>query len=591
MTEKNVLIPEDAQSHADSAEVTNQTPLSAPKEQRKTRREVLAGGLAALVFGKNVYGDPGTNSAKKPTSLGGASSGHSGTAARPGIQPGPAACIVQVGSKSAIHRLIDKATFGWTSATETDVTTMGYNAWLNQQLDPYSWASYLNFESNLATQTDPTHGYGPYPTLAESAGGLNLCAGNDAAAMFAVRYELVRARVIRAIYSPAQLLERMVEFWTDHFNVYHQMPNANNRYKTLEDTHHIRPNALGKFSNLLKASALSPAMLLYLNGVENTAGSPNENHAREIMELHTLGVDNGYDQGTIVELAKMMTGWEVVVPNSFHGGGANCGAIPPFNNSRHDDNAKTLVFPANGNPQTYNIPAGLGMTEIDVVVDILTDPGKMGLFTAGFIADKMCRWLSSYSPPQALKTAVVDAYVANWADPNANEIAEMVKVILSQTWINCAKDKIKRPLHLLASTARACGATISDPGTELQSSRLVGGYLSVADHIPYNKQSPDGYPDGKEEWADLRTRWEAGARWSFNTFSNASISTFVSSLPTASVAAALDALDNALFGGFMSQADRTTITNYFNGVTLPLSLTARREMTSLVLASPSFQCY
>ncbi|MCA9257448.1 MAG: DUF1800 family protein, partial [Phycisphaerales bacterium] len=380
--------------------------------------------------------------------------------------------------------------------------------------------------------------------------------------------------------------------WTDHFNVYHQMPNANNRYKTLEDTHHIRPNALGKFKDLLKASALSPAMLLYLNGVENTAGSPNENYAREIMELHTLGVDNGYDQQTIVELARMLTGWEVEVPNSFHGGGANCGAIKPFDILRHDTGVKNLVFPANGNPQTYVInDPNLGENEIDVVVDILTDPAKMGIFTAEFIAGKMCRWLSSYTPPQALKQAVVDAYVANWADPNTNEIAEMVKVILSQTWIHCGDEKVKRPLHLLASTARACNATISDPGTELQSGRLVGGYLSVADHIPFNKQSPDGYPDGKEEWADLRTRWEHGARWAFNTFGAASISAFVSGLPTASVAAALDALDNALTGGFMTQADRTTITNYFSGVSLPLSLTARREMTSLALASPSYQCY
>lgn len=584
MTQNNVMNPESERTPTLQPD-SSSTPPDV-EESRRTRREVLAGGLAALVFGAKAYGKPGgqgTALTAGPAKV------------RPRPQPGQITCPTVIGGKSKIHKLIDKATWGWTPTTETEVTTMGYNAWLNQQLDPYNWADYINFENDLATMTNPTHGYGPYPTIAEPPGGALLCAGNDAAAMFAVRRELVRARIIRAIYSPAQLLERMVEFWTDHFNVHHQTPNANNRYKTLEDTHHIRPHALGKFANLLKASALSPAMLLYLNGVENTVGTPNENYAREVMELHCLGVDNGYDQNTIIELARMLTGWEVTVPNSFHGGGANCGVVPPFDNSRHDDAAKTLIFPATHTPdgieRVYNIPAGLGEFEIDEVVDILTNPAKMGVFTARFIATKMGVWLSSYTPRPELVDAAVDAYVANWANPAVNEIAEMIKEFIGMDVIDCSDTKEKQPAHVLASTARACMATISDPGQDGQANRLVGGYLQVADHIPFNKESPDGYPEGSGEWADLRTRWEAGARWAFNNFSNASINTFVSGLPTATVQAALDALDNALFGGFMSAADRTTITNYFSSEPLPLSIDARRTMTSLVLGSPSFQCY
>lgn len=588
MTEKNVMIPEEASTPAASAG-QNDPPASEAREaaSRKTRREVLAGGLAALVFGRKAYGNPG-NPLEQAALGRTAPSGKTTVAARPGIVPGPIACPSIIGGKSKAHKLVDKATFGWNAATEAAVTTMGYNAWLDQQLDPYSWADYLNFESDLATVQHPTHLYGPYPTIDELPGSTLICTG-DTNQAWDVRRELVRARVIRAVYSPAQLLERMVEFWTDHFNTHHQSPFQLNRHKTFEDTHQIRPNALGKFSTLLKASALSPAMLLYLNGFENTVGTPNENYAREVMELHTLGVDNGYDHTTIEVVARMLTGWQV------NTGPSTCGIIPPFVNSRHDNLAKTLVFPAthtkDGVERTYNIAANLNDMEIDVLIDILTDPGKMGTFTAEFVGTKMCKWLSGYNPPQGLINAVVDAYVANWADPNTNEIAEMVRVILSQQWIDCSKNKIKRPLHLLASTARACDATISDPGDENSTSRLVGGYLRVADHIPFNKESPDGYPDGKEEWADLRTRWESGARWAFNNFTSASINTFVSGLPTTTVQAALDALDNALFGGFMSASDRTTITNYFSGVTPPLTTTQLREMTSLVLASPSFQCY
>ncbi len=585
MTQNNVMNPESERTPTLQPE-SSSTPTEVDGS-RRTRREVLAGGLAALVFGAKAYGKPG--GPQKSSLAAGPQS------PRPRPQPGQIACPTVIGGKSKIHKLIDKATWGWTPTTESDATAMGYNAWLNQQLDPYNWADYINFENDLATITNPTHGYGPYPTIVEQPGGALLCAGNDAAAMFAVRRELVRARIIRAIYSPAQLLERMVEFWTDHFNVHHQTPNANNRYKTLEDTHHIRPHALGKFANLLKASALSPAMLIYLNGVENTVGTPNENYAREVMELHCLGVDNGYDQNTIIELARMLTGWEVIVPNSFHGGGTNCGVVPPFNNARNDDAAKTLIFPATHTPdgieRVYNIPAGLGEFEIDEVVDILTNPAKMGIFTARFIATKMGVWLSSYTPRPELVDAAVDAYVANWANPAVNEIAEMIKEFIGMDVIDCSDTKEKQPAHVLASTARACMATISDPGQDGQTTRLVGGYLQVADHIPFNKESPDGYPEGSGEWADLRTRWEAGARWAFNNFSNASINTFVSGLPTATVQAALDALDNALFGGFMSAADRTTITNYFSSEPLPLSIDARRTMTSLVLGSPSFQCY
>src|SRR5262249_11023148 len=122
--------------------------------------------------------------------------------------------------------------------------------------------------------------------------------------------DLRRATILRGLYSERQLLEVMVEFWSDHFNVY--APKAECCWlKTVDDRECIRPHALGRFRHPVRASATSPAMLVYLDGQLNARGNPNENYARELMELHTLGVDGGYTQDDVREVARALTGWRV----------------------------------------------------------------------------------------------------------------------------------------------------------------------------------------------------------------------------------------------------------------------------------------
>ena len=122
--------------------------------------------------------------------------------------------------------------------------------------------------------------------------------------------ELMRATALRSTYSRYQLYEMMVDFWTNHFNIYIRK-NLTGMLKTADDRDVVRKYALGKFYDILSASAHSPAMMIYLDNFESTKNKPNENYARELLELHTLGVDGGYTQQDVQELARVLTGWGV----------------------------------------------------------------------------------------------------------------------------------------------------------------------------------------------------------------------------------------------------------------------------------------
>lgn len=534
-------------------------------EEKTTRRSMLRGSaLAAVLWGADAYGQlmesPTMEMQPELPTLG-----------------KKLLCSQLVGGPSQEHRLIDKATFGFTESELARVQSMGYDNWLAEQLDPNNVPGWNQFETDLVAIQHPTHGYGPYPSLDDLPGG-QLCFDHPAV----VQRDLVRARVIRACYSPAQLFERAVEFFTDHLNVDQLAVPINRRLKTLEDSHAIRPNALGNFKDILLASAKSPAMLLYLNGQENTADGVNENYARELCELHTLGVDNCYDQGTIETLAPVLTGWQTV-----DSGGDSCGVVT-FNASDHDNAARTVTFPnCPGGPVDFNV-GGRGPLDIEDVIDILTNPVKLGLETAKFVGRKLAIHFSGYNPPQALVDAVVDAYAANFGN---NDIAAMINVILSRQWIDCSTTKVKRPLHLLASTIRALEGSVSDPGRDGQVNRMVGGFLEPAGHLPYRWPAPDGYADTAEYWSALLPRWNFGAKLANREYGGVNIDDIIDELTEQNTTAqeTIDALDACMFDGFMDPNDKTTILSHFGGGSFGVA--ERRLMIGLTIGCPSFQCY
>jgi uncharacterized protein (DUF1800 family) len=324
--------------------------------------------------------------------------------------------------------------------------------------------------------------------------------------------ELQASRILRAVYSERQLQEVMVDFWTNHFNVFANK-GADRWLLTSYDRDTIRPFAMSKFSELLEATAKSPAMLFYLDNFQSVSPDANagrlrpqqqrrginENYARELMELHTLGVDGGYTQKDVQEVARCFTGWTIFQPR---GGAAAANAVMPrdgerrarmgdamqrtagtffFNMRAHDDGEKTVLG--------HKIPAGGGIKDGLIVLDILAHHPS----TAKFIATKLVRHFVADNPPPALVDRVAETFRKTDGD-----IREMLKTIFFSKEFNSTEAyrvKIKRPFELVVSAIRTLGAdTNGGPGTHQWIARM-GEPL-------YGFQTPNGYSDSSESWVN-----------------------------------------------------------------------------------------
>jgi len=294
--------------------------------------------------------------------------------------------------------------------------------------------------------------------------------------------ELARGTTLRAIYSKRQLFEVMVGFWTDHFNIASSKGDCP-WLITADNRDVIRRHALGRFRDLLGASALSPAMLWYLDGRVNrkahNGDKPNENYARELMELHTMGVNSGYTQQDVMEVARCLTGWTVRT-HSFIGKGR-----VDFNPKLHDDGAKTVLG--------HHIPEGQGAKDMDSVLDIVAFHPA----TARHIATKLCQRFVSYNPaPQCVNT------VATAFTDSEGSIKETLSALFNvDTFWNSRDTKFKRPFRFAVSALRATGAD-TDGGKGVQE------YLARMGQSLFQYPTPDGYPDRAEPWlGTLLWRW------------------------------------------------------------------------------------
>jgi hypothetical protein len=291
---------------------------------------------------------------------------------------------------------------------------------------------------------------------------------------------LATAELTRDILSRRQLEAVLTDFWANHFNVF-----ASKGFVRLFAGDYleraIRPHALGKFSELLLATARHPAMLLYLDNAESKKqvrrgkrrGGLNENYARELLELHTLGVDGGYTQADVTDVARIFTGWSVVRVNE---GGFDF----VFRGQAHDRQRKTVLG--------ESFPAGEDEAE---GVRLLEHLARLPA-TAKHLARRLCvRFVADDPPPSC-----IDAAAAAYAKTDG-DIAQVVRAITSDAsfWAESARGaKLKTPLELLASAARALGAQ-PDGSLALSSTmRRLGEPL-------LQEQVPTGYPDSEPEWA------------------------------------------------------------------------------------------
>jgi uncharacterized protein (DUF1800 family) len=324
--------------------------------------------------------------------------------------------------------------------------------------------------------------------------------------------ELMRATLVRAVLSERQLFEVMVQFWSDHFNVDPSKGDCK-WLKVADDREVIRKHALGRFPDMLRASALSPAMLWYLDGRVNRkkdpTDKPNENYARELLELHTLGVHGGYTQQDVMEVARGLTGWTIrsTVEKPYYAIGK-----VEFKPELHDFRAKQILGHALPGTST-SIPKEelerIASQDLDRILEIAT----IHPATARHIASKLCRHFIADTPP----AAAVDQVAAVFARTRG-DIRETLRALFrSRQFDEQRGNKLKRPFAFIVSALRATGAqTDADPE--------IIAYLNRMGHAPFSYPTPEGYPDTAPHWlGTLLWRWNFAVALGENKIKGAKI--------------------------------------------------------------------
>lgn len=399
--------------------------------------------------------------------------------------------------------------------------------------------------------------------------------------------ELVQATVLRQVFSERQLFEVMVDFWSNHFNIY-ALKKQCRILKTWDDRAVIRKHALGNFRDLLMATAKSPAMLIFLDNVSNVKGVPQENYAREMMELHTLGVEGGYTQEDVEQVARAFTGWSVLAPRKtvfdyeFDAAGAFL-----FRKNQHDDGAKTILG--------MTLPAGGGIRDGEQVLEMLAAHPK----TAEHISSKLVRRFVDDNPPPALVARAAETFAKTDGD-----IRAVLNTILhSDEFKTSFGKKVKRPLEFVASALRALDATPTD--VELKKIPLKGydkranektraadeplaKTLRTLGQVPFLWQAPNGYPDVAGAWVNsnnLLARWNFALALTMNRILEFDIAP-VSSAQANSPEALVDEWSTRILQRALPDADRAKLVEYVRG---DGSETRVENLVALLLASPHFQ--
>jgi uncharacterized protein (DUF1800 family) len=400
----------------------------------------------------------------------------------------------QVSDRVVVH-LLNRLAFGPTLEEVRHVKTIGVERYIAEQLDPDATPDPIELQWRLAQldtlRLDPVQLrqlYGPLLNLRGFKPNPDLERAQRERVRIILR-DASEARILRALLSPRQLREVMVDFWFNHFNVFSG--------KGLDDVwignyeqQAIRPFVLGRFRDLLFATTKHPAMLVYLDNALSTApGSPgargrqrglNENFAREVMELHTLGADGGYTQEDVVTLARVLTGWGVNPPDAR--------VFPQhaavFEGARHDYSPKVFLGHA---------LESRGKAEGEEALDILARSPA----TARHIAFELAQYFVADDPPATL----VEVLAARFLETDGN-IREVLRTLVasSEFW-DSRGEKYKTPYQFVISAVRAADLSAGN----------VRPWLSAMDQLGmplFGCLTPDGYKNTEDAWLspDATTR-------------------------------------------------------------------------------------
>jgi uncharacterized protein (DUF1800 family) len=455
-------------------------------------------------------------------------------------------------SSDPVLHMLNRVTYGPRPEEVEYVRQIGIEAYLEEQLNPEA----IDDSAMDALLTR-------IPILAMSRAEANRITQRE----YRTYKALVEGMILRAVHSRRQLLERMEEFWTDHFNI----PSD---YSTeLVGMHRdvIRKHALGNFRDLVMGTAQHPAMLDYLDNDVSSKEHPNENYARELMELHTLGVDGGYAEQDVQEAARALTGWTVnnATSSGFY-----------FDRDSHDTDPKEILG--------VSMPGGRGIEDGLHLIDILVHHPS----TARFIARKLLVRFVTDQPSEDLIASTAQVF-----SENNQEIKPVLRHIFnSSEFQQSAGQKLRRPLDFFIGALRVTG-------TQFQDFWSMEERFNDLAQPPYGWQPPNGYPDVAIAWMNssgLLARWNVAMDLTQMAYSEldsrmtVNLRQLIDDPQT--VAELVDQVAYRVFVGPLSDQDRATFIAYVaeDGnpdapVTYRLLSDKLGTLFGLMLASPTYQ--
>jgi uncharacterized protein (DUF1800 family) len=468
---------------------------------------------------------------------------------------------------------LDRVTWGANDASARELAAFGRERYLEEQLHSRDEALPATVQSMIAGFSVSRQSLDQLVLgFEEQRRAADATANDDAKkaaqqayqqALTKVANEAAARSLLRDLYSPRQLQEQMTWFWMNHFNVFEYKSNLRAMVGDFEDRA-IRPRALGRFHDLLLATMRHPAMLRYLDNEQNAVGHINENYARELMELHTLGVNGGYSQKDVQELARVLTGLGVNAT----------GKTPPVKAALQAQYVRDGLFEFNPNRHDYGdkqllgrTVRGRGLAEADEVAELLAKHPA----TARFISHKLAVYFVADEPPAALVERM-----ANTFRQSDGDIAAMLATMFHSPEFTASLGlKFKDPIHYSVSAVR-----LAYGDKPILNTNPMLGWLNRMGEPLYGRLTPDGYALTQAAWSSpgqMVARFEVA-----RTIGSNSAGLFKPDAPDAVELPAFPQLANALY--------YTTTTNRLDTATREALDQAKspQEWNMFLLASPEF---
>jgi uncharacterized protein (DUF1800 family) len=472
--------------------------------------------------------------------------------------------------------LLDRLTWGVNASSAEHLRALGTERWLQEQLHPAANAALpdaakAQIEAMADVHKLPFDVAVAFEAQAKSA---NQVADSDqrraAQQVFQQamndRAKQAAARtILRALYAPDQLRERMTWFWFNHFNLHQYKANIRILVSDYEDRA-IRPFALGKFRDLLAATLHHPAMLRYLDNADNAAGHLNENYAREIMELHTMGVGSGYSQADVEALAKILTGVGIdtkpedpKLKPELQSQLVREGAFE-FNPARHDYSDKTFLG---------HTIKGRGLAEVDEALDILVHHPA----TATHLSRQIATYFVSDNPPDSL----VQKMAQTFKTTDGDIAAVLAAMVHAPEFIASLKPgmKFKDPVQYVVSAVR-----LAYDDKVILNTLPIQSWLNRLSEGLFNHDTPDGYSMTSASWngpGQMMVRFEIARQ-----IGSGSSGLFKPDVPNAADQPAFPLIANSLyFNGLRQTLGPTTLAALDQAV-------SPQDWNTLFLSSPEF---